>query len=446
MLGSDSPGIRDLDADTGICLAAPVDADGLDLLGEGRAFQAIAEAVRDLAVVVPLARRGGLAGGGAGRVALAEHAVKVAGLVVFITGVDALQLREIPVGAERVVAALIDLGGVGEHIDAVVLRSGRERSVHGKGVGQVAGGKHLAAQELGDAVGAVGAGIADPDDAVNGGVPLELVDLHGGGGVEQHHDLAEALTLDPIDKLAFFIGQGQNVAGGAVGEFGRIAQAVQSGIEAGGLSRVTPKDDDGGVLVALEGCGAVLAHRYLADGRALALIAVDHVAAGGTGGGVIGLHVLVKLQHGRVDGEAVGFHGLAQRDHIGSFDQLAHGAAELHLRAAAHTEERHLRAAQRGLALERNAALRRETGIQVDLRLNELRGCGIVGLITIVGRIAAAGDGRLIDAQQLVDLTGPAVCHAADGAENHQQCQKDPGDAAQDVAACLFHRMHPLLR
>ncbi len=375
--------------------------------------------------------------GGLGCVALAEHAVEVAGLIVLIAGVDALGLDQIPFRAQGVVGGGLDGAGVGKGEHAVVLRGGGLGGVDREGVWQVAGGQHLAGQELGNAVGAVSAGVADPDDGVDGLVLLELLDFHGGGGVEQHHDLAEALGLDPVQKIPLVVGQAQDVARGALRELLGGQKTVAAGIEAGGLARVAAKDDHGGVVVGRHVHALVVGDGDLLDLGARILIVADDVAARRTAGGVVALHILVELDQRGVDRKAVFGHGLVERHDIGGVRQLAHRAAELHLRARAHAKQADPGAAERGLPLERNRALIGQAGVEPDLGANQVCRVGIVGDKAIILGIVAALEGVVGNSKHLVDLAGPGVGNGAEQAEDHEQRQEDAGNAAIDMALLL---------
>ena len=403
----------------------------------------MAEAVADFLVIIPGRAVHALALGGLGGVALVGQGVEVACLVILIALVDPLQLHQIPAGAQTVVVGRLDVVGVVKDIDAVVLRGGRERGVDRPGVGQVAGGQHRAAQQLGDAVGAVAAGVADPEDGVHRLVLLELLDLHGGAGVEQHDDFSEALLLDPVDQVALVVGQGQDVAGGGIRELRRLTQAVCSGIEAGRFARVAAEDDDGRVLVISKQGGVQLADRHLADLGALVLIGADDVAAGGLGGSVGRFPVLIELYHCGIHFEALSGQRLAQRDSLRRLDQLAHGAAELHLAAAAHTEQRDLAAVDGGLALQSHAALGRDPGRVGDLRADQIAGIGEIRLITIVGGIEAALDTGFGCAQKLVHLAGPCRSYRRSDGEQDGNGKEDASQAT--VQPCFLHFTTPFL-
>ena len=249
----------------------------------------------------------------------------------------------------------------------------------------------------------------------------------------------EALALHKVHQIPLVIAQGEDVAGGRLGELLGLGKAVGPGVEAGALARVPTEDQDGGVGIVADIGGLVLGNGNLTDGGALVLIVEDDVAAGGLGGGVAALHALDELDHGGVHRKAVGFQRFRQSDHVGRIHQLAHGAAELHLGAASHAEKRDLAAVDGGPALQSHGALRLDAGVETDLRLDQVGAVGVVRDEAVVRRIIGAGHGVVRDAEKLVDLSAPGVRDPGDDPEDHEQSEKDAGKPSEDVAFLRFH-------
>ena len=354
--------------------AGPVNAQIRDFLREGGAFQAVAEGIADLGIIIPGGAVDALAFRGLSSIALLEHHVKIAGFIVLVSGINAFEFGQIPGRAKRVVVALVDIACVFKDINAVVLSGRAQSGIDGEGIRQMAAGQHRTGQQLCDAVGAVCTGIADPEDGIHLIVLFELIDFHGGAGVQQNDNLAEALLLDPADQIALVVGQREDVAGRRSGEFLRFRKAVLAGIEAGGFTGVTAEHDDGCILIAAEQGSIIFRNRNLADGSALSLIGVDNIAAGGTGRRIGGCLVLIEFDHIGVDREAFLGQGIRKRDGLRCLDQFTHGAAELHLFAAAHAEQGDVPAGNRRHSLQCDTAFRGGTGAVRDLRVNQVGG------------------------------------------------------------------------
>ena len=166
-----------------------------------------------------------------------------------------------------------------------------------EGVHKPAGGVDVAGQDIGHAIDAGHAHVADPQHCVNA-VVVHKVQLETVGGVEEHHDLLEhALLLQGLQilkHLHLFLAQLEIVAVGHIGlQFGQAAGQV------GTLAAGTGQYHQSHIAIVgpsvLEGIG-VLAPGHLVD-PVLTLI-----AAGG-----VGIHPLIaaggiELPLVRVDG------------------------------------------------------------------------------------------------------------------------------------------------
>ena len=306
----------------------------------------------------------------------------------------------------------------------------------------MAAGQYSAGQQLRDAIGAVAAGIADPQDGIHRAVLLQFFDLHGGAGVQQHHDPAETLAFDPVDQVTFIVRKGQDVAGGRVGKFIRIFKPVQPRIEAAGFAGIPAQHDNGGVLVAADQGGVILRYRHFMDLGALILIVVDDIAARSADRPIIRDPVLIELDHVRVDREALFGERVRQGDGLGNLDQLAHGTAELHFFTAAHAEQGHVPAFDRRQPLEGDAAFGGGAGTKGDLRSHKVRCPGIIGLVTVITRVRTALDTGRRSSQQLVHLAGPGIGHREHHVEDDGAGKEDARQAAEQ--AFLFHTDLPL--
>ena len=270
----------------------------LKLVGELGVAQAVAKAVGDLVVVVPLGVRA-VRADRAGGVAVAGHGVIVAGLVVAVANVDVLRLDDVRAGVEAQDAAGTGDGafGIGVVHLAHVLHGRRGHVVRGEDVEQTAGGADTAAQDIGHAQHAVAAGGADPQDGVNVGVVLQRADLDRSGAGDQHDDLVAGL-FGQFDGIQFVLGQRQRLTMLKAKALGHATGQVVDLLAAG-----TGNDDDGGVAVLGKAVfvaavnGGDLIHRGLA--RVVDL----------SGGLVLVMDVglaqlLVDVHHGGVDVEA----------------------------------------------------------------------------------------------------------------------------------------------
>ena len=205
MLGGNRTDVRHLNRHARFGLTAPVDVRGGDLLGKARALNAVAEGVADFLVIIPGLAVHTLALGCLGGVALLGQRVEVAGLVILVALVNAFQLCQIPAGAQAVVAGRLNVRCVVKDIDTVVLRGGRERRVDRPCIRQVAGWQHGTLQQLRNAISAVAAWIANPEDGIHRIVLLEFLNFHRGAGVEQHNDFLKSLPLDPVDQVTLIV-------------------------------------------------------------------------------------------------------------------------------------------------------------------------------------------------------------------------------------------------
>lgn len=111
-LAGDIAHVGDLDVEGGVGVGGTslgVDSDlkgrlALELVGELGIAQAVAEAVSDLVVVVPLGI-GAVSADRAGGIAGAGNRVVIAGLIVAVANVDVLRLDEVSAGVEAQDAA-----------------------------------------------------------------------------------------------------------------------------------------------------------------------------------------------------------------------------------------------------------------------------------------------------------------------------------------------------
>ena len=215
---------------------------------KGGVAHAVAEGIDHLVVVAPGAIAGGHGaigvGVGAGRgigTAVAQHDVRITGLVVTVAGVDALGLDQVGVDA----GALSKVRSVCPGDVAKVLHGGSQCTVLDEGIAQMGRGSHGAVQHVGHAVEAISTGVAHPQDGVNVGVLFQVGDLHGVGCVDQHDDLVE-IGLCFLDHGHFFIAQAQDVA---VDGVHAVCQAFLAGVVCTGFAADTAHHHDGSVAV-----------------------------------------------------------------------------------------------------------------------------------------------------------------------------------------------------
>ena len=215
---------------------------------KGGVAQAVAEGIDHLVVVAPGAIGGGNGAVGVGvstgrgvGTAVAQHDVRIAGLVVTVAGVDALVLDQVGVDA----GALSKVRSVCPGDVAKVLHGRSQGAVLDEGIAQVCRGSHGAVQHVGHGVEAVSAGVAHPQDGVNVGVVLQVCDLHGVGSIDQHDDLVE-IGLCFLDHGHFFITQAQDVS---VHGVHAVCQAFLAGVVGTALAADTAHHHDGGVAV-----------------------------------------------------------------------------------------------------------------------------------------------------------------------------------------------------
>ena len=305
--------------------------------------QAVAEGVHHFVVVCPYAVRLGhravrirIGARGSVCAAVAQHDISIAGLVIAVAGVDAFALDQVRVH----IGALAEVGSVGPGNVAVVLHGGRQRAVFSERVAQMRGGRNRAVQHIGHAVEAIRAGEADPQDGVNLGVVLQVGDLHGIGGVDQHNDLVE-IGFGFLDHCHFLVAQAQDVAGHGGNAFGQTRLAGIIAVAA--LAADTAHHHDGRVAVLAVCAGEIgvqrgqLVHGQLtgvAVGRDLSVRGQDAAAELGRGPGLIREERLIRGQSLGVQPEAA--LGECVKDLDGGF-AVRHAAAvvAVHGRVAA---------------------------------------------------------------------------------------------------------------
>ena len=260
---------------------------------KGGIAQAVAEGERHVCIVVILSG-----------VALAENIVLIPGLIVPVAHVDALLVHHVVLVALGDAGIGVVLGsgsvifrGIGIGVGAEVLHGRRGVVVPQEGVHKPAGGVDVAGQDIGHAIDAGHAHVADPQHRVDA-VVVHKVQLEAVGGIEEHHDLLEhALLLQGLQilkHLHLFLAQPEVVAVGHIG-----LQLGQSAGQVGTLAAGAGQHHKSHIAVVgpsgLEGIG-VLAPGHLVD-PVLSLI-----AAGG-----VGIHPLIaaggiELPLVRVDG------------------------------------------------------------------------------------------------------------------------------------------------
>ena len=190
----------------------------LNFLGKGGVAQAVAEGVLDGGLVGLLVAQAGLV-------------VDPAGLIEAVAHVDAL-------GVLHVVALQVAVCKV-----ACVPVGGGGGDVIGVGVSEAAGGVHHAGQGLAHGVHTGAAGAADPQGGVDA-VILQEAQLHGVGGVDEHHHGLIALGLDQLQQVLFVLGEGE-VAAAVVGV--AVSGLVHVGGQVAALAADTGEHDHGHV-------------------------------------------------------------------------------------------------------------------------------------------------------------------------------------------------------
>ena len=141
-------------------------------LAESRIGQAIAKTIADFGSIVPAAVAGEAAGFRAG-VALTQYSIFIAGLIVTIAKINVFSLNQI-VTAEVVQTFALRIGK-GEI--STVLGSGRRSGIHCVSIRQMTRWRYRTIQHIHQAISAVGAQLADPEDRVNIRVLLQAVDF-----------------------------------------------------------------------------------------------------------------------------------------------------------------------------------------------------------------------------------------------------------------------------
>ena len=271
---------------------------------EGSVGQAVAEGIlHHLAIVV------------VSGVALVQHLVKIAGLVVLVAHVDALVIEH---------AGLHVLAVVHQHHVAHVLHGGRGEGVVGEGVHQVAGGIHIAAEHIGDGAAGVAAGAGSPQDGGDVLVVLDPAQLKGVVGVDHDDDVVEVIVqvLDNTQLHGVWL---QVVLVLVLLDVGPVAHvAAQVTALAAGAGDEEHGSGAHCLILGLLGNGG---DGGLVDGPVLGAAVHNGAAAAGVGAGV----VAVELPQGLVDREALlgegGAHVAGDGAHAraGAAGQQVHG-------------------------------------------------------------------------------------------------------------------------
>ena len=399
-------------------LAVDVHADlrlTLDLLREGGIAQAVAKAVGHFVIVIPLGGRS-VCTHGRGCIAHAVDAVRIAGLVVTVAGIQTLGLDGVSARgeAQQTAGTGDDVCGVGVVHLTHVLHRGSRHIVGGVDVGQTAGGAGAAAEDIGNADHAVAAGEADPQDRINIGIVLQIADLNGSCAIDQNDDLIAGL-LCGLDDVTLVGGQSQRLV---------CAQALcdAAGQIILGLCAGTADDHDGriavlgkaGLIAAVHSCD--LGQRRLArvidlSGRLVVGVVVSLIQllidADHSGVDLVTCTLKLKLittprRHGTADcglaGLAVGVHtggnGVGKVRLVLAQSLLQIDEAAPCLDAEAGTDQRHMRAdAQQSdlgaacqrqnivLIFQQNGTLCRLLAVQVYCLLDE--GVGVAGTVLV---------------------------------------------------------------
>ena len=245
------PGVCDIDRDgkahLGAALLALRDRKlrlACKCLHERRVGKAVAEAIGDLGGVVPAVfeDRGASSRGG---IALSEHGVGVARLIVAVASIDAFCLDHIVGrGIGHTARTGQDILCIRIAVAAHVLHGRSAHVVRCHDVGKAARRALAANQDICDAQKTIAAREADREDGRDSLIVGKLSDLHRVGGVQQHDNVLGAL-LGHLDRGTLVVGQGKRLFG--TGPFGYAARQIVDI-----LGARTSQDDDGCIGVLAE--------------------------------------------------------------------------------------------------------------------------------------------------------------------------------------------------
>ena len=181
VLAGNRTGVGHLDRDgAGVAIPAGVVVGPI----KGGVGQAVAEGIHHSVIVVVIAC-----------VALTQHLVLVAGLVVAVANIDALFVADVVVLGQ--VTILVIVGKVAE-----VLGGRAVHGIHFIGIHGAAGGIDLAREDLGQRAQAVVAHGRSRDDRVDAGIILHPAQIDRCTGVEQQHHIVK-VVVQVLEDLQF---------------------------------------------------------------------------------------------------------------------------------------------------------------------------------------------------------------------------------------------------
>ena len=409
-----------------------LDDDGLEVLpldlkvgvGERGVGKAMAEGVHNLGGVVEVTG-----------VALAEHGILIARLVVAVAHVDALEVAHVVVA--RGLAVRIEVLVV-----AVVLGGGAGERVGHEGIDGMAGGVDGAGEDARQRLGAVGAGGRHEENRLDGREVGDPVELERARGVDDQDDLVEVVieVLQDLELGAV----GLDVAPRLV--LGIIRMVVHGAGHVAALACDTAPHEHGhGALGALEHALGVLelGERAFVDAEVLSLAEVD-------GAGTHGVDPTctrgVEIHERRVDRESLGFERAHQQVLVARCaGELRHdglrGGEVLHVLG----EEREGGAGSEGhdgiVVLEQHITLGSDGEVERMLRLADLLGGEVALIVVRVDVLGACGSlPALLVAEHVV---GHAADHAH-GRDDEVHREHDGGheQADRQLDDALDHPPH----
>ena len=484
-LAGDIAHVGDLDVEGGVGVGGTslgVDSDvkgrlALELVGELGIAQAVAEAVSDLVVVVPLGI-GAVSADRAGGIAGAGNRVVIAGLIVAVANVDVLRLDEVSAGVEAQDAASAGDGalGVGVIHLAHILHGRSRHIVSSKDVEQTAGRADAATEDICHTQHTIAAGGADPQNSIDVRVVLQGADFDRSGAGNQHDDLVAGF-FGQLNGIQFVLGQRERLAMLKAKALGHAAGQVVNLLAAG-----SSDDDDCGVAVLGKAIFVAtvdsgnLVHRRLARvidfggrlvlvmdiGLAQSFVDIDHSGVNVEAGALKIELVAGPLADGGRRRRAAAAHrprdgvgeigtvlaqGLLQAD-VGTLRFHAEAGAQ-QVRVRADAQQRHVGAAvqrQRAVVLQQDAALGDLAAVEVDGGLDQrLRVAGAV-LVEQLGRggelivqrvlfVIFRYQGLAVGAQVGVDGGRVGLQGAA---QDQRQTHGEARDTANAAPQCLF--------
>ena len=222
-----------------------VEGDTFQGLGEVGVGQAVAERIHNFVSVVPAAAGGRTDGGRS--ISIAHHSIFITGLVVFIAYVDALGIDGVVVNVDAVVGKVrclaVDVIHVAPqlHVLAGVGGGGGRQRVGGVGIYQMAAGRNLTSQHVGNTLVTGNTGHTGQHTGIDI-IIVEPVQFHHLVGIDDNDDLFKRtgsfLGLQILHQV-FFVGLQAQEMGAILGIHGGIvALAAQAG-----------KYGDGGIVV-----------------------------------------------------------------------------------------------------------------------------------------------------------------------------------------------------